>query len=118
MRNLTWFGTQMVNDMKEFLLAGVCIPILAAALVLATPAAHAFTFGSQGTADGDSALVDPDEQVKNFGNGATTNQQGGLGFHFGVGPANGSGQTNRSSSPASWVGNPMFLDKGSSQRDQ
>jgi hypothetical protein len=105
----------MVNDMKKVLVA---LPIFAAALVLAESGAHAFTFENNSASTGNgSAIVDPDEQVKKFGNGSTTSPQQG-GFHFSVGPANGSGLTNQSNSRPSWVGNPLFLDKGSSQPDQ
>jgi hypothetical protein len=101
--------------MKKLLVA---VPVFAAALVLTESGVRAFTFENNSTSNSNgSAVVDPDEQVKNFGNGSTTSQQGGLGFHFGVGPADGSGQANRFSSPPSWLGNPLFLDKGSSQRD-
>jgi hypothetical protein len=102
--------------MKKLLIA---LPVFAAALVLVESGAHAFTFENNSTSNSNgSAIVDPDEQVKNFGNGSTNSQQGSTGFHFSVGPANGSGQTNRFSSPPSWVGNPLFIDKGSSQSGQ
>jgi hypothetical protein len=98
--------------MKKLLVA---LPVFAAALVLVESGAYAFTFENNSTSNSNgSAIVDPDEQVKNFGNGSTNSQQGSTGFHFSVGPANGSGQTNR----PSWVGNPLFIDKGSSQSGQ
>src|SRR5438067_11931704 len=103
----------MVNHMNKLWLT---VPMFAATLVLAETASQAFTFENSGTSTGSgSAIAHPDEQVKKFGSGATTNQ-GGL--HFGVGAASGSGLTNRSNSPPAWVGNPLFLDKGSSQSNQ
>ncbi len=101
--------------MNKFLPAGV---LLVFALVLAAPAAHAFTFGDQNTTNGNGgALVDPDEQIKGSANGGTSSQQG-PGLHFSVGPAYGPGQTNRFSPAPGWVGNPLFLDKGPSQGDR
>jgi hypothetical protein len=107
--------------MTKLLLACVArLPIFAVALVLAAPGAHAFTFGDQTTTNsGGSSLVDPDEQVKNFGSGGTSSQDSSSpGFHFSTGPSFGSGLTNQLQSPPAWVGNPLFLDKGPSQRDQ
>jgi hypothetical protein len=113
---LGWFKTPQVNDMKKLLVA---LPVFAAALVLAGSGAHAFTFENNSASGGNgSAIVDPDEQVKSFGNGSTTSREGGTGFHFSVGPSSGSGLTNRSDSRPAWVGNPLFLDKGSSQPGQ
>src|SRR5438477_6614722 len=89
------------------------------ALVLVESGAHAFAFENNSTSNSNgSGLVDPDQQVRNSSNGSTNGQQGSSGFHFSVGPANGLGQANRFSSPPSWVSNPLFLDKGSSQSDQ
>jgi hypothetical protein len=94
------------------------LPVFAAVLVLAGSGAHAFTFENNGPSSSNgSAIVDPDEQVKNSGNGSTS-REGGTGFHFSAGPSSGSGLTNRSNSPPAWVGNPLFLDKGSSQPGQ
>jgi hypothetical protein len=90
------------------------LAIFAGALLLAGSGVHAFTFENNSAPSGNgSAIVDPDEQVKKVGNGSMNSQQG-TGLHFNVGPANGSG-LNRSNPPPSWVGNPLFLDKGSSQ---
>ena len=100
--------------MKKVLLA---LPVVAATLVLADSGAYAFTFENSGASNGNgSAIVDPDEQVKNSGNGNTVSGPGNTKFHFGVGSSYGSG--NQSNSPPAWVGNPLFIDKGSSQRDQ
>jgi hypothetical protein len=106
----------MVNDMKKLLAA---LPAFAVALLLTQSGAHAFTFENNSTSSGNgSAIVDPDEQVKSFGNNGTTSREGGTGFHFSVGPSSGSGWTNRSNSPPAWVGNPLFLEKGSAQPGQ
>jgi|SRR2546426_8093519 hypothetical protein len=102
--------------MNKLLPAGALV--FAASLVLAAPGAHAFTFGDQSATNGNGgALVDPDEQIKSSGNGSTSSQQG-PGLHFSVGPAYGSGSTNRFNSQPGWVGNPLFLDKGPSQGGQ
>lgn len=99
--------------MKKLLLA---VPLVAAGWALAQSGAQAFTLenGSPSTGTG-AAVTDPDEQVKKFGSGSAPSQQGG--FSFSIGPANG-GLNSRSNSPPAWVGNPLYLDKGSSQRDQ
>jgi hypothetical protein len=98
-------------------------PVFAAALILAAPSAHAFTFGnatqsSSGGAGWTStpgssltnpsgvpgSLATPEDQVKNFG-GGTDGQQGGLNLRFG-----GANSNNRLSTP-SWSNNPLYLDK-------
>jgi len=113
---LDQFKSQMVNDMKKLLAA---LPVFAAALVLAGSGSHAFTFENNGASSSNgSAIVDPGDQVKSSGNASTTSREGGTGFHFSVGPSSGSGLTNRSDSRPAWVGNPLFLDKGSSQPGQ
>lgn len=99
--------------MNKLLLA---LPIFATALVLTMPVAHAFTFEDQSTNTNTNA-IDLEDQVKGFASGTTTTQQGPSGFHFSVGPSSGTGLTNRFDSPPAWVGNPLYLDKGSS-RDQ
>jgi len=100
--------------MNKLLLA---LPIFATALVSTMPVAHAFTFEDQSTNTNTSGAFDLEDQVKGFANGTTTTQQGPSGFHFSVGPSSGTGLTNRFDSPPAWVGNPLYLDKGSS-RDQ
>jgi hypothetical protein len=50
------------------------------------------TFGSAGASDG-IAIVDPDDQVKSFGGGSSTLQEGGRSVQFGVSPSFGSGPT-------------------------
>ena len=112
--NLRLLSNKTVHEMKKLLLA---LPVVAAAWALAQSGARAFTFenGSPSTGTG-AAITDPDEQVKKFGSGNGSSQQGGLSFS--IGPANGYGLNSRSNSPPSWVGNPLYLDKGSSQRDQ
>lgn|GEM_PF-7064629 len=102
--------------MKKLLVA---FPAFAVALLLAQSGARAFTFENNGPSGSNgSAIVDPDEQAKRFGNTGATGGEGGTGFHFSVGPSSGSGLTNRSNSPPAWLGNPLFLDKGSSQSGQ
>ena len=70
------------------------LPVFAAALLLVASSAHAFTFGSAGATNRDgSAIVDPDDQVKSFGGGSSTPQEGGRSLQFGVSPSFGSGPT-------------------------
>jgi hypothetical protein len=106
---------QMVNEMKKLLAA---LPVVTAALVLAASGAHAFTFENSGSNSSGSSIVDPDSQIKGSGNASATSREGGTGLRFSVGPSSGSGLTNRSNSPPGWVGNPLFLDKGSPQSGQ
>jgi hypothetical protein len=109
-------------------------PVFAAALMVAAPSAHAFTFGNgnQGTpgssggsltSPGSSltspggapggTLATPEDQAKNFGTGATGSQDGGLSFRFGSGPFGSS--ANQNLAPPAWSTNPLFLDRGTSQ---
>jgi hypothetical protein len=91
------------------------LPAFVATLILAAPAARAFTFENNSPSTGNgTAIVDPDEQIKGSGTGSTTARDGGLKFHFG--PSTGS--SSQPSSPPIWSRDPLFLDKGSSQRDQ
>jgi hypothetical protein len=65
---------------------------LAAAMVLAAPAAHAFTYETKSYTD-DSTLppgyTDPDKKVEQFNSGnVATPPPGGTTFHFSVGPSN------------------------------
>jgi hypothetical protein len=102
----------MGNDMMKL----AVVPVFAATLLLAQSGAHAFTFENNGTPNGGgSSIVDPDAQVKGPGTASTTSREG---FHFSAGPSSGSGLRNQSDPPPAWVGNPLFLDKGPSQRDQ
>ena len=63
------------------------LAILAAAFVLAAPAAHAFTFEGQANtntnSDGSARYTDPDERFSNSGNGQGTIQQGNTTLRFG-----------------------------------
>jgi hypothetical protein len=64
---------------------------LAAAMVCAAPAAHAFTYETKSYTD-DSGLpryTDPDKKVEQFNSGdAAASPPGGTTFHFSVGPSN------------------------------
>ena len=63
------------------------LAILAAAFVLAAPAAHAFTFeghaNTNTNSDGSARYTDPDERFSNSGNGQGTIQQGNTTLRFG-----------------------------------
>ena len=63
----------------------------AAAMVVAAPAAHAFTYETKNYTD-DSALppgyTDPDKKVEQFGSGDVPAKPGGTTFHFEVRPSN------------------------------
>jgi hypothetical protein len=104
-------------------------PVLATALMLVAPSAHAFTFGngSQGstgsyggslTSPGSSltspgsipggALATPEDQAKNFGSGTGT-QDGGPSFRF------GGSNSNQRLAPPAWSTNPLYFERGSSQ---
>jgi len=65
-----------------------CLAVLAAAfgiVVLAAPAAHAFTMDSQSntTSNGAARYSDPDAQFSGAGTGQTTIRQGNATFQFG-----------------------------------
>jgi hypothetical protein len=105
------------------------LPVFAAALMLATPGAHAFTFGNGGTTGGSGgnggatssygstlttpgggALATPEDQVKNFGNGNAGSLDGGTGgpsFRFGAGPFGA-----QRLAPPAWVGDPLYFERG------
>jgi hypothetical protein len=60
----------------------------AAVSLIGGPPAHAFTMENQsGSADGSSRFADPDDQVKNFGQGAQPFGQSGPIVQFGAQPA-------------------------------
>jgi hypothetical protein len=61
------------------------LAILAAAFVLAAPAAHAFTMDTQSNtnSDGSARYTDPDERFSGSGNGQGTIQQGNTTLRFG-----------------------------------
>jgi hypothetical protein len=64
---------------------------LAAAMLLAAPAAHAFTYETKNYNNGDdnSIFLDPDKKVEQFGSGdVPAKPGGGPTFHFEVGPSN------------------------------
>jgi hypothetical protein len=103
------------------------LPVFAAALMLAAPGAHAFTFGNGGTTGsggnggatssygstlttpGSGALATP--EVRNFDSGSAGSLDGGTGFpsfRFGAGP---SGSSQRLAPPA-WVGDPLYFERG------
>jgi hypothetical protein len=110
-------------------------PALAAALALAAPAAHAFTFDNQSAAGNysttpnnfgatlnnyGSTLSTPGQTRSNFGdalsstpstnNAGTGSQMGGFSFH--VGPQS-NGSTNLR--PPAWSNNPLYFERGPSQ---
>ena len=63
------------------------LAILAAAFVLAAPAAHAFTFeghaNTNTNSDGSARYTDPDARFSGSGTGQTTIQQGNTTLRFG-----------------------------------
>ena len=61
------------------------LAILAAAFVLAAPAAHAFTIDDQSNtnSNGSARYSDPDERFSGSGTGQTTIQQGNATLRFG-----------------------------------
>jgi hypothetical protein len=66
------------------------LAVLAAAMVFAAPAAHAFTYETKSYTD-DSGLpkyTDPDKKVEQFGSGDVPAKPGGTTFHFEVRPSN------------------------------
>jgi len=91
----------------------LCLAALAAALMLAAPAAHAFTFEGANTVtpDGSSKLTDPDSRFDTSGGNKSTLDNG---LHFSVSPRSGAASfdsdSNRLFSP---VGRP-----GESGRDR
>jgi hypothetical protein len=70
---------------------GFGLAFVAAALVLAAPAAHAFTMDTIANSNGGSQYVDPGDRLEDLANGkATTAEQQGVGpLRFGVGGAGG-----------------------------
>jgi hypothetical protein len=76
---------------------------LAAAMVLAAPAAHAFTYETKNYTD-DSTLppgyTDPDKKVEQFNSGDVTAKPGGTTFHFEVKPSNNGFDRNGRFAPA------------------
>ncbi|HVV63771.1 MAG TPA: hypothetical protein VHD14_18640 [Pseudolabrys sp.] len=92
----------------------LCLAVLAAALLLAAPAAHAFTFEGANTVtpNGSSNLTDPNSRFDTGGNKSTLDNSNGL--HFSVTPRSGAASfdadANRLFSP---VGRP-----GESGRDR
>ncbi|MGH6788141.1 MAG: hypothetical protein ACRECC_00485 [Pseudolabrys sp.] len=92
----------------------LCLAALAAALMLAAPAAHAFTFEGANTVtpDGTAKLTDPDSRFDTSGNKSTLDNPNG--FHFSASPRSGAASfdsdANRLFSP---VGRP-----GESGRDR
>ena len=92
----------------------LCLAVLAAALMLAAPAAHAFTFEGANTVtpNGSSKLTDPDSRFDTSNSGSKTTLDNG--FHFSASPRSGAASfdsdANRLFSP---VGRP-----GESGRDR
>jgi len=64
------------------------LAIVATALVVAAPAAHAFTMDTMTNPDGGARYADPADRLGDVAKGKTTDQQGG-GLQFSVGPSNG-----------------------------
>jgi len=62
--------------------------IVATALVVAAPAAHAFTMDTMTNPDGGARYADPADRLGDAARGKTTDQQGG-GLQFNVGPSSG-----------------------------
>jgi hypothetical protein len=64
------------------------LAIVATALVVAAPAAHAFTMDTMTNPDGGARYADPADRLEDAAKGKTTQQGGGL--QFNVGPSTGS----------------------------
>lgn len=81
--------------LRSTLLYSATLALAIATLSLAGPSAQAFTFENQGgsNADGSSRFADPDNQVKNFGNGMQLGQ-GGPFLQFGAQSQQGFGRFN------------------------
>jgi hypothetical protein len=61
--------------------------IMAAALVVGAPAAHAFTMDTIANSNGSVKYVDPGDQLKDAGKAKTTDPDSNNGFKFSVGPS-------------------------------
>jgi hypothetical protein len=79
-------------------------------MLLAAPAARAFTIDSNSmtNSDGTPKFTDPDKAVEQFGSGSTLTQPGSGTFHFGVRPSYGIDQRDRFNPPP---GPETFPDK-------
>lgn len=64
------------------------LAIVATALVVAAPAAHAFTMDTMTNPDGGARYADPADRLEDTAKGKATDQQGG-GLQFNVGPSSG-----------------------------
>jgi hypothetical protein len=71
------------------------LTIVAAALVIGVPAAHAFTMDTIANSGGGANYVDPGDQLEDMAKGKATTDSGNNGLHFGVGSFSGSAQSNR-----------------------
>jgi hypothetical protein len=83
--------------------AHLALAAFAAAMLVAAPAAHAFTYEtkSYGEGGGNSIFLDPDKKVEQFGSGDVPAKPGDNNFHFYVGPSNnGFGSANDRFGPA------------------
>jgi hypothetical protein len=108
------------------------LPVFAAALLLAAPGAHAFTFGNGGTTGGSgsnggatssygSTLTTPGSgalatpEVKNFDSGNAGSLDGGTSgpsFRFGAGAGPFGAGSNQRLAPPAWVGDPLYFERG------
>jgi hypothetical protein len=80
--------------------AHLALAAFAAAMLLAAPAAHAFTYETKSYTDGagNSIFLDPEKKVEQFGSGdVPVKPDNGVTFHFEVRPSNNNvfGQGNR-----------------------
>jgi hypothetical protein len=80
--------------MKAFQLTPLRFALFAAAMLVAVPAAHAFTIDSDGTTNGDGTAKfnDPDEAIEQFGNGSAPSRPDSGTFHFEAKPLFGADQ--------------------------
>jgi hypothetical protein len=71
--------------------------VFAAAMFLAAPVAHAFTYDTKSNtnSDGTPKFTDPDEKVEQFGTGNVRTQPDSGTFRLNIGPANGPDQNGR-----------------------
>jgi hypothetical protein len=83
----TW-ETVMMLDHRQ--LMRLRLTVVATALVVAAPVAHAFTMNTLSNPDGSASYVDPADRLEDAAKGKTTPQPGTGGLQFHVGPSDGS----------------------------
>jgi len=75
------------------------LTVLAGALVVAAPAAHAFTMDTIANSNGGARYTGQGDQFDDMSKGKTTTQQDAGGLHFGFGPSSGYAPGSRIGAP-------------------